>query len=81
MSQTCQSGASMPHRVCLRAGAFRHESNLRVAIFYTKVHDRLLSPLIAGDAPPAAPELRTALATIDRHVAGYADRARLGKAA
>lgn len=28
MSQTCQSGASMPHRVCLRAGAFRHESNL-----------------------------------------------------
>ena len=25
----------------------------RVAIFYTKVHDRLLRPLIAADAPPA----------------------------
>jgi hypothetical protein len=53
----------------------------RVAIFYTKVHDRLLRPLIAADAPPAAPGLRRALETIDRHVAGYADRARLGKAA
>ena len=32
----------------------------RVAIFYTKVHDRLLRPLIAADHPPAPVELRRA---------------------
>jgi predicted MarR family transcription regulator len=53
----------------------------RVAIFYTKVHDRLLRPLIAADQPPAPPGLRRALATIDRHVGDYTDRARLAKAA
>ncbi len=53
----------------------------RVAIFYTKVHDRLLGPLIAAHTPPAPPELQRALATIDRHVGGYTDRARIGKAA
>jgi len=53
----------------------------RVAIFYTKVHDRLLGPLIAADLPPAPLELRRALATIDRHVTGYTDRARLPNAA
>ena len=30
----------------------------RVAIFYTKVHDRLLRPLIAADSPPAPTDLR-----------------------
>ena len=53
----------------------------RVAIFYTKVHDRLLRPLIAADSPPAPVELRRALATVDRHVNTYIDQARLGKAA
>ncbi len=53
----------------------------RVAIFYTKVHDRLLRPLIAADHPPAPPELRHALRVIDRHVHGYIDTARLGTAA
>jgi predicted MarR family transcription regulator len=53
----------------------------RVAIFYTKVHDHLLAPLIAADQPPAPVDLRRALATIDRHVLDYADHARLGKAA
>jgi len=53
----------------------------RVAIFYTKVHDRLLGPLIAADTPPAPTELRRALTTIDRHVAGYAGTARLGNTA
>ncbi len=53
----------------------------RVAIFYTKLHDRLLRPLIAADQPPAPPELRRALATIDRHVKAYTDQARIGKAA
>jgi hypothetical protein len=54
---------------------------VRVAVFYTKVHDRLLRPLIAADAPPAPAELRTALHVIDEHVRGYTARARLGTAA
>jgi hypothetical protein len=33
----------------------------RVAIFYTKLHNRLLRPLLAANAPPAPPELRQAL--------------------
>lgn len=53
----------------------------RVAIFYTKVHDRLLRPLTAADKPPAPPELRQALRTIDRHVDDYIDHARLKTAA
>ena len=53
----------------------------RVAIFYTKVHDRLLRPLLAADRPPAPTELQTALATIDRYVHGYIGDARLGNAA
>ena len=53
----------------------------RVAIFYTKIHDRVLRPLIAADAPPAPVELRRALATVDRHVHNYLDQARLGNAA
>jgi DNA-binding transcriptional ArsR family regulator len=53
----------------------------RVAIFYTKVHNRLLRPLTAAHKPPAPPELREALHTIDRHVHTYIDTARLGTAA
>ncbi|MGH8925144.1 MAG: hypothetical protein ACRDWA_10985 [Acidimicrobiia bacterium] len=54
----------------------------RVAIFYNKVHARLLRPLIAApDTPPAPIELRRALTTIDRIIADYADNARLGTAA
>jgi len=40
----------------------------RVAIFYTRLQDQLLRPLLAADRPPAPPELRDALRTIDRHV-------------
>jgi predicted MarR family transcription regulator len=54
---------------------------LRVAIFYTKVHDRLLGPLIAADTPPAPEELRAALRTIERHIDNYTDAARIRKAA
>src|SRR5690606_8199913 len=50
----------------------------RVAIFYTKVHDHLLRPLIAADSPPAPTELRAALKTIDAHVHSYTDHAPLG---
>ena len=37
---------------------------LRFAVFYTKVHDRVLRPLMAGDQPQAPP-LRDALRVID----------------
>jgi hypothetical protein len=53
----------------------------RVAIFYTKVHDRLLRPLIAADTPPAPVELRNAMRVVDRHVRSYIDHARLHEAA
>jgi hypothetical protein len=50
---------------------------LRFAIFYTKVHDRLLRPLLAADQPPAPPQLRNALRTIDTHIEERVDAARL----
>jgi hypothetical protein len=50
---------------------------LRFAIFYTKLHDRLLRPLLAADQPPAPPPLRKALRTIDTHIAERIDNARL----
>jgi hypothetical protein len=53
----------------------------RVAVFYTKLHNRLLRPLLAADQPPAPVELRRALATIDRHVQRYITDARLETAA
>ena len=53
----------------------------RVAIFYTKVHNRLLRPLLAANTPPAHVDLRQALHTIDRHVHSYIDEARLGNTA
>jgi hypothetical protein len=54
---------------------------VRVAIFYTKLHNRLLGPLLAADRPPALPELREALHLIDRQVNDYTQRARMGIAA
>jgi hypothetical protein len=53
----------------------------RVVIFYTKLHNRLLRPLLAADQPQAPTELRTALRTIDQHIDDYITRARLGRAA
>ena len=49
----------------------------RLAIFYTKLHERLLRPLTAANQPQAPPALRHALATIDHHVDEYIARARL----
>jgi hypothetical protein len=49
----------------------------RVAVFYTKVHNRVLVPLIAADQPPAPPPLRQALRTIDKHIDDYLAQARL----
>lgn len=54
---------------------------MRWALFYTKVHDRLLGPLLAADQPPAPLELRRALKVIDRSVDDYIDHARMKVAA
>ena len=53
----------------------------RIAIFYTKVHDRLLRPLCAADQPPAPGKLRQALHVIDDHLNDYIDQARIPNAA
>jgi predicted MarR family transcription regulator len=53
------------------------DDGIRIAIFYTKIYNRLLVPLTAADQPQAPPELRAALATITHHVNDYATRARL----
>jgi predicted MarR family transcription regulator len=57
------------------------DDGIRVAIFYTKVYNRLLTPLIAANEPQAPSDLRAALSTIDRHVNDYITRARLPQAA
>lgn len=51
------------------------------AIFYTKVHNRVLRPLLATAAPQAPPPLRAALRTIDQQVNARFDEARLPMAA
>ena len=53
------------------------DDGLRFAIFYTKLHDRLLRPLLAADQPPAPPPLRKALRTINIHITEAIDQARL----
>ena len=53
------------------------DDGLRFAIFYTKLHDRLLRPLLAADQLPAPPPLRKALRTIDIHITEAIDQARL----
>ena len=49
----------------------------RFAVFYTKLHDRLLAPLLAADRPPAPPVLRDALGVIDQAVGDYIRHAHL----
>jgi hypothetical protein len=49
----------------------------RVTIFYTKLHNRLLRPLLAAHDPPAPLPLRQALRVIDHHVEDYIREARM----
>ncbi|MFR9804477.1 hypothetical protein ACL02T_19655 [Pseudonocardia sp. RS010] len=56
------------------------DDGLAFAIFYTKVHNRLLRPLMAS-APPTPPPLRAALRTIDQHINARFAEARLPSAA
>src|SRR6266511_708884 len=48
---------------------------VRFALFYSKVHDRLLVPLLAANTPPAPQPLREALRVIDRWTTTSARRA------
>jgi hypothetical protein len=54
---------------------------IKVAVFYTKLHNRLLRPLLAAGQRQAPPELRAALRTINQHVDGYITHARLSQTA
>ncbi len=54
---------------------------IAMAVFYTKLHNRLLRPLLAAGQPQAPPDLRQALRAINQHVGDYITRARLGTAA
>jgi hypothetical protein len=49
-------------------------------IFYTKIHERLLRPLLAANSHPPRTDLRDTLRAIDRHVKDYTDHARLNAA-
>ena len=53
------------------------EDGQRFAIFYTKVHNRLLRPLMACDQPPAPLPVRQALKVLDHAVTDYIDNARI----
>jgi hypothetical protein len=53
------------------------DDGLRFAIFYTKVHDRVLRPLLAADQAQAPPALRHALRAIDHHIDQRLAQARL----
>jgi hypothetical protein len=57
------------------------DDGLAFAIFYTKVHNRVLRPLMATDRPQAPPPLRAAMRTIDQHVSARLSDSRLPSAA
>ena len=50
---------------------------IRVALFYSKLHNRLLRPLFAADLPPAPQELGRALRVVERTVDDYVANARI----
>jgi hypothetical protein len=54
---------------------------LAFAIFYTKVHDRILAPLFAAGQPQAPPSLREALTAIQHNIDNRLAAARLPIAA
>ena len=54
---------------------------LAFAIFYTKVHDRVLRPLFTAGQPQAPPPLRDALRTIEQQIHQRLAHARLPAAA
>jgi hypothetical protein len=51
------------------------------AVFYSKVHDQVLYPLMAGQVITTPAEVRNALHTIDRHIASLITAASIRRAA
>jgi hypothetical protein len=56
------------------------DEGIRVAVFYTKLQNRLLRPLLDADKPPAPTQVRHALATLAAAVNDYVNNARLAPA-
>jgi hypothetical protein len=54
---------------------------LAFAVFYTKVHDRVLAPLFTAGQPQAPPQLRAALRTIEQLIDERLAHSRLPAAA
>jgi hypothetical protein len=50
---------------------------IRVPVFYTKLQNRLLRPLLEADKPPAPIQIRRALGTLETAVKDYIQHARL----
>ncbi len=50
---------------------------IRVALFYIKLHNRVLRPLLAADLPPAPLELQNALRVVERTVDDYVVSSRI----
>jgi hypothetical protein len=50
---------------------------IRVAVFYSKLQNRLLRPLLDAHKPPAPAPIRRALTTLEHAVSDYAHNARL----
>jgi hypothetical protein len=65
------------HRIPRRNVYTLTPAGLRFAIIYSKVHDRILRPLLAADQPQGPRPLRAALHTIDQHIQQRFDAARL----
>ncbi|HSS25847.1 MAG TPA: hypothetical protein VLL82_15940, partial [Mycobacterium sp.] len=53
---------------------------IRVAVFYTKLQNRLLRPLLDADKPPAPADVRRALKALESAVNRYVNDARLAPA-
>jgi hypothetical protein len=53
---------------------------IRVAVFHTKLRNRLLRPLLDADKPPAKPEIRQALKTLENAITDYIQSTRLAPA-
>jgi hypothetical protein len=54
---------------------------LAFAVFYTKVHDRILAPLFTAGQPQSPPQLHAALRTIEHHIDERLAQSRLPAAA
>ena len=73
--------AGLIHRIDRTHRYVLTPDGVKVTVFYTNLHNRLLRPLLAADQPQAPPELRAALHAIDQHIGTYITRARLTPAA